>query len=259
MVTPAVPPLHRDCDFNGPLSDAHAARLIGTLGPLGGEHIVDVGCGWAELLLRTLEAAPTATGFGIDIGEDSIAHGRANARARGLADRVELVVGDAGEWSGGRDTAQGRPGADVVFNVGSTHVWGGDPVEHTTNALEALSALLRPGGRLLFGECFWTREPTDAELAAMYDTPRGQYRTMRGLVDLALSYGFRLGALSQASLEEWDDFENRHARGWEEWLLENPGSPDAEEVRARSDRHRVARVEGWRETMGMAYLTLVRV
>ena len=103
------------------------------------------------------------------------------------------------------------------------------------------------------------RRPTDAELAAMYDTPREQYRTMRGLVDMALSYGFRLWALSQASLEEWDDFENRHAKAWEEWLVENPGSPDAEEVRALSDRHRVARVDGWREVMGMAYLTLVRV
>ncbi|WP_306367488.1 cyclopropane-fatty-acyl-phospholipid synthase family protein [Nocardiopsis sp. CC223A] len=251
MTTPEPAPLYRDCDFNGPLSDDHSARLIGTLGPLDGRHVVDVGCGWAELLLRTLASAPTATGFGIDIGEGAIAHGRANAAERGLADRVELVVGDAGQWAGAN--------ADVVFNIGSTHAWGGDPVTHTANALEALSGLLRPGGRLLFGECFWTREPTDAELAAMYDTPRAQYRTVRGLVDLALSYGFRLRALSQASLSEWDDFENRHAKAWEEWLVENSGSPDAEEIRALSERHRVARVDGWREVMGMAYLTLVRV
>ncbi|WP_342455960.1 hypothetical protein [Nocardiopsis sp. N85] len=164
---------------------------------------------------------------------------------------MESVVGDAGAWSGA--------GADIVFDIGSTHVWGGEPAAHTTNALEALSDLLEPGGRLLFGECFWTREPTDAEPAAMYDTPRDQYRTMRGLVDLALSYGFRLRALSQASLEEWDDFEDRHARGWEDWLLENPDSPDADEIRARADRHRVARVDGRREVMGMARPTLIRV
>ncbi len=255
MVTPALSPLYRDCDFNGPLSDTRAARLIDGLGPLDGAHVVDVGCGWAELLLRTLERAPTATGFGIDLGGEALAHGRAGAAARGLADRVELVEGDAGEWTrAGSGTA-----ADVVFNIGSTHAWGGEPVEHTANALEALSGLLRPGGRLLFGECFWLREPTGAELAAMYDTPREQYRTMRALVDMALSYGFRLRELSQASPQEWDDFENRHARGWEDWLAANPGSPDAEEVRARADRHRVARVDGWREVMGMAYLTLVRV
>ncbi|RKS09468.1 methyltransferase family protein [Nocardiopsis sp. Huas11] len=251
MVTPPLPPLYRAADVNGPLSDEHAARLITTLGPLDGCRVVDVGCGWAEFLLRVLASAPTATGLGIDRGEEAIGHGRANARARGLDERVELVVGDVADWSGTR--------ADVLVNVGSTHVWGGDPVTHTATALGALAGLLQPGGRLLFGECFWLREPTDAELAAMYDNPREQYRSMRGLVDLALSHGFRLRALSQASPAEWDDFENRHAQGWEDWLLENPDSPDADEVRATADRHRAARVDGMREILGMAYLTLIRV
>ncbi|TDQ50302.1 SAM-dependent methyltransferase [Actinorugispora endophytica] len=251
MTDPPLPPAYRNLDFNGPLSDAHAARLLRTLGPLDDRRVVDVGCGWAELLLRVLELAPTATGLGIDLDEEAVAHGRANAGRRGLADRVRLVASDAGAWQGAA--------ADIAVNIGATHVWGGDPVEHTANALEALSAMLEPGGRLLFGECFWQRDPTDAELAAMYDTPREQYRTTRGLVDLALSYGFRLRALSQAGLEEWDDFESGHAQGREEWLLENPDSPDADEVRAAADRHRVARIDGWREVMGFAYLTLIRV
>ncbi|WP_017568967.1 SAM-dependent methyltransferase [Nocardiopsis halotolerans] len=251
MVTPAIPPLYRDADFNGPLSDAHAARLVRDLDSLEGRRVVDIGCGWAELLLRALESEPTATGLGIDLGREAIEHGRANARARGLDERVELVVGDVGAWSGAH--------ADVVVNNGASHVWGGDPVEHTVNALEAVSAMLAPGGRFLFGECFWLREPTEGELAAMRDVPRAQYRFLPDLVDLALSHGFRLRALSQASLEEWDDFESRHARGWEEWLLDHPDSPDAAEVRARADRHREFRVRGARSTIGLAYLSLIRV
>ena len=250
MTDTGITPLYRDCDFNGPLSDAHAARLIDTLGPLDAQHIADIGCGWAELLLRTLARAPTATGFGIDIDEGDIAHGRANAAARELDGRVDLVAGDAG-------TREGTD-ADIVFNIGSSHVWGGDPLTHTANALQALSATVRPGGRLLFGECFWAREPTDAELEAMDDVPRGQYRSIRALVDLALSHGFRLRALSQASLEEWDDFENWNAKAWEEWLVDNPDAPGADGIRARADRHRRARIDGWREVMGMAYLTLIR-
>ncbi|MFJ9553523.1 SAM-dependent methyltransferase [Nocardiopsis sp. NPDC101807] len=251
MVTPEIPPLYRDCDFNGPLSDAHAARLIRTLGPLEGRRIVDVGCGWAEFLLRTLESEPTATGFGIDRNGDHVRHGRELAAARGLDDRVELVVGDVGEWAGTE--------ADVVVNNGASHVWGGDPVTHTGNALAAASDLLAPGGRLLFGEGFWLREPTPEELGVLQDIPLAQYGSVPDLVDRALSHGFRLRALSQASLEEWDDFESRHAQGWEDWLLANPDSPDAEEVRARADRHREFRVRGTRETIGFAYLTLIRV
>ncbi|WP_394350447.1 hypothetical protein [Nocardiopsis quinghaiensis] len=47
--------------------------------------------------------------------------------------------------------------------------------------------------------------------------------------------------------------------GWEDWLLANPGSPDADEVRAGADRHREFRVRGTRETIGFAYLSLIRV
>ncbi|NYH55211.1 cyclopropane fatty-acyl-phospholipid synthase-like methyltransferase [Nocardiopsis arvandica] len=251
MVTPPLPPLYRDADFNGPLSDDHAARLIRDLDSLEDRRIVDIGCGWGEFLLRALASEPTATGFGIDLGEEAVGHGRANARGRGLADRVELVAGDVGAWTGTR--------ADVVVNSGASHVWGGDPVTHTANALEAVAGLLEPGGRFLFGECFWLREPTMEELEVMRDIPRAQYRFLPDLVDFALSHGFRLRALSQASPREWDDFENRHARGREEWLLANPGSPDADEVRAGADRHREFRVRGTRETIGFAYLSLIRV
>ncbi|WP_374224008.1 hypothetical protein [Nocardiopsis sp. MG754419] len=43
MTTPDIPPLYRDLDFNGPLSDERAVRLIRSLGPLAGRHVVDVG------------------------------------------------------------------------------------------------------------------------------------------------------------------------------------------------------------------------
>jgi len=78
-------------------------------------------------------------------------------------------------------------------------------------------------------------------------------------VDFALAHGFRLIALTETTVDEWDEFENLHCLGWEDWLLENPDSPDFEEVRDRADRHRHARVHGQRETLGFAYLTLLRV
>ncbi|WP_049569496.1 cyclopropane-fatty-acyl-phospholipid synthase family protein [Nocardiopsis sp. SBT366] len=251
MTTPEVPPLYRDVDFNGPLNDERAVRLIRSLGPLTDRHVVDVGCGWAELLLRTLATEPTATGFGIDLSEDYVRLGRANAKERGLADRVELVAGNVGAW-------RGEP-ADVMLNIGASHVWGGDPVVHTANALAALADLTRPGGRAAFAECFWKRPPTDAEMAAMPFIPRDQYRSMPELVDFALSHGFRLIALAETTVDEWDEFENWHCLGWEDWLRENPDSPDFDEVRDRADRHRHARVHAQRETQGFAYLTLLRV
>ncbi|WP_017585657.1 SAM-dependent methyltransferase [Nocardiopsis ganjiahuensis] len=249
MTSPELPPLHRDLVFHGPLSDQRAAQLVHSLGPLAGRHVVDLGCGWAELLLRTLAAEPAATGFGIDLDEEDIRRARANAEGRGLADRVDLEVGDVGAW-------QGEP-TDVVFNIGASHVWGGEPVTHTANALTALADLVRPGGKALLGECFWRRTPSEEEYAVMEGT-RGQYRPLPELVDFALSHGFRLYSLSEATVAEWDVMENGVLRGREDWLLANPDAPGADAVRERADRMRRFRLHGARETIGFAYLTLLR-
>jgi hypothetical protein len=248
MTKPEIAPVHEDLTFHGPLSEERAARIIRGLGPLDGAHVVDVGCGWAEFLLRTLEAAPTATGTGVDLDAQAIAHGQANAEARGLAERVSLQVADVQEWR------LGKP-ADVVIVNGASQVWGGDPLQHTVNALTEARKLLDGDGKLLLGEGFWEREPTAQQLAAM-PIPRDQYGSLADLVDLALEHGYRLLAVEQASPDEWDVFENGHALGWERWLRENPDSEHAGEVRAKADAHRTYRLRGWRGTLGLAYLTL---
>src|SRR5579884_3072899 len=111
-------PLYTSLSFNSPLSDWRAARLIESLGPHTGAHVVDIGCGWAELLLRLAASEPTVTATGIDSFEDEIEHGRANARARGLDDHVELICTDASPWRPKRQ-------ADVAICIGASHALGG--------------------------------------------------------------------------------------------------------------------------------------
>ena len=248
MTSPKITPLYEDVTFHGPLSEERAARLIRSLMPLDDAHVLDLGCGWAELLLRTLEAAPTATGTGVDRNEGDIAHARSNAEARGLTDRVTLVPADVAQWQPDRQ-------ADAVIVNGASQVWGGDPLQHTANALTEVRKLLNPGGRLLLGEGFWQQEPTEPQLAAM-PVPRDQYGSLADLVDLAHAHGYRLLAVEQASLDEWDVFENGHALAWERWLRANPDSVHAAEIRAKADTQRGYRLRGWRGTMGLAYLTL---
>ncbi|SDL72526.1 Methyltransferase domain-containing protein [Lentzea albidocapillata subsp. violacea] len=248
MTSPEIAPLHEDLTFHGPLSEERAARLIRSLMPLDDAHVLDLGCGWAEFLLRTLEAAPTATGTGVDRNATDIACAQANADARGLSGRVSLQVADVAEWH------PARP-ADVVIVNGASQVWGGDPLQHTANALTEARKLLAPRGRLLLGEGFWEREPTEAQLAAM-PVPRDQYGSLADLVDLAHRHGYRMLAVEQASLDEWDVFENGHGLAWERWLRDNPGSEHVAEIRAKADNARHYRLRGWRETMGLAYLTL---
>jgi cyclopropane fatty-acyl-phospholipid synthase-like methyltransferase len=237
--------------FHGPLSEARAARLVARLARTHPATVLDIGCGWGELMLRMLVAVPGATGTGLDTDEGDLARGRDNARARGLEDRVTFV----------RESGVGttRAPADLVLCVGASHALSdAQPPGHTVAALRALRRLVTPGGRVLLGEGFWQRTPTDAELAAMWPgISAGEMLDLAGLVDLAVGAGFRPAWIEVASLQEWDDFESGYQCDEEEWLASHHDHPRAAEIRGRLDQHRSHWLRGYRDILGLAYLTLV--
>lgn len=57
-------------------------------------HIADIGTGTGCLLLALLSELPKASGIGIDISPAALAIARENARALGLADRVQFLCGN---------------------------------------------------------------------------------------------------------------------------------------------------------------------
>ncbi|SDO04698.1 SAM-dependent methyltransferase [Lentzea jiangxiensis] len=102
MTPPEIAPLHDDLTFHGPLSEERAARLIRSLLPLDNAHVLDLGCGWAELLLRPLEAAPTATGTGVDLNPADTAKATAGRPRDAGGMRVGRVDGTEPGWSKAR-------------------------------------------------------------------------------------------------------------------------------------------------------------
>ncbi len=248
-----LPPRLGSLTFHGPLSEARAARLIERLAATGPADVLDIGCGWGELLLRVLEAAPAAKGAGIDINAEDLARGRALAEARGLADRVEFVE----ESALGTD----RGPVDAILCLGSSQALC-DP-EHPHDpaaALRELRRLLRPGGRVVLGEGFWQRTPTDEELAGMWPgAATGDHYLLGDLVDLAIEAGFRPAWIETASADEWEEFESGYRYDTEVWLAAHPDHPLAAETRERVDRQRATWLNGYRQVLGIAYLTLVAV
>jgi SAM-dependent methyltransferase len=239
--------------FHGPLSEARAARIVARLTANRPGTVLDIGCGWGELMLRILAAAPQATGTGLDTDQGDLARGRASAQARGLGDRVTFVQESAVKTSGGP--------ADLVLCVGSSHaLTDAEPPGHLVAALAELRRLVSPGGRVLLGEGFWHRTPTESELAGMWPgTTAGEFGDLAGLVDLAVAAGFRPAWTETATLEEWEDFESGYQCDEEEWLAAHGDHPEAAGLRAQVDQHRSYWLRGYYDLLGMAYLTLVPV
>jgi SAM-dependent methyltransferase len=229
--------------WNTPLSEEHAALLLRRLDVRPGARVLDLGCGWGELLLRAVAAGgvagPVATrGVGVDTDEDTLARGRRLAAERSLNRHVAFVMGEAAAW---------QEPADRVLCIGSAHAFGG-----TGAALDALATVVRPGGRLLFGEGYWQRGPT-AEATRIFGA---DVTDLAGLVEAARERGWRLLHLSTADQREWDDFESTWLAGRQEWLLTYPEDPRAAQVRAELDDRLRRYVGGYRDVLGLAYLVL---
>ncbi|MEU7028530.1 methyltransferase domain-containing protein [Streptomyces sp. NPDC046275] len=246
------PALASGLTFHGPLSEERADAMISRLAAASPGTVLDIGCGWGELLLSLVAAVPGATGVGIDINGDDLALGRQLAAERGLSGRVEYVQ------ESGYSTSRGP--ADAVLCLGSGQALcdpeGGYDLG---TVLRELRRLVRPGGRVLLGEGFWERVPTEDELARMWPGARADdHPTLDVLVDLVIEAGFRPAWIETASREEWEAFESGYRHAAELWLAAHPEHPLAAETRAKVDRQR-GQWLGYRGLLGIAYLTLVPV
>lgn len=227
---------YESLDFNSPMTDETANALVAELAAANPQRVLDIGCGWGELLLRLLAACPDATGHGIDTDEVLVARAEANASDRGLADRVTF---------GPRIEA--AEVADLVLSVGAEHVFG----DHA-DALAGLWDLTEPGGRVLFATQFWEQPPTDALQEAL-----GQLPTLAELVARSAGSGWRPLGLTVSSARDWDHFEFGFLADWEQFVMHPPDSEGATAAARAADAHRHSYLER-RGMLGFAFLTLGR-
>jgi cyclopropane fatty-acyl-phospholipid synthase-like methyltransferase len=250
---PDVGPCYRDLRFMAPLSEERASTLCQFLSRSVRGTVLDVGCGWAEMLIRVLEREPSAKGLGIDLDADAVAHGRALAQERGVADRLSLIAGDA--------KAHLPKAAAAVLCIGASQIWG-PPVQARLpldyrSALSALRPLLEAGSTAVYGEGVWTAEPTPEAVEPLAGRA-DEFVFLPDLLDTVRDCGFVVMRTHQATLDEWDEFECGYAARYARWLAEHPDEHEnAAEVRARMLAQSNAYFRGYRGVLGMAYLELL--
>jgi SAM-dependent methyltransferase len=225
--------------WNAPLDIDHADSLLERLGSEPGDRLLDLGCGWGELLVRALlRSDESVTAVGVDHDPVALDRGRQRVRETGLGARLEFAQGEASKWT--------EP-ADRVLCVGSAQAWGG-----AAQALEALTGFVRPGGRVLFGDGCWEKPPTGAAMAMFGDS----VLPLSELVGLATGTGWHVLGLSTADQREWDEFESTWRLGRQEWLMEESGGQVSGQVTAEVEQQLLEYVGVYRGVLGFAYLIL---
>ena len=122
------------------------ANILTSLNLHGDESALDLGCGRGAVLLMTAQLLPQGKATGVDIWQTSDQSGNtqaateANARAEGVADRIELLTADMRQL----------PFADASFDlvvsslaIHNIHAPGG-----RSQAITEAARILKPGGRL---------------------------------------------------------------------------------------------------------------
>jgi arsenite methyltransferase len=130
------------------------ARLLTELGLRGDECVLDLGCGRGAVLLTAARLVPRGSAVGVDIWRadqtgNSMQATMANAKAEGVADRVELHTRDM------TDLRFPEASFDVVVSNLAIHNLPDNQARRS--AIDEAVRVLRPGGHVVIADLGFTR------------------------------------------------------------------------------------------------------
>lgn len=126
------------------------------LGLRGNEQLLDLGCGRGAVLIEAARHLPAGRAVGVDLWRSQDQSGNdpgvtlANARAAGVADRVELHTADM--------TALPFPDGSFHVVTSALAIHNIPTPEGRHQALAEAVRVLRPGGRLLIADFRYTAD-----------------------------------------------------------------------------------------------------
>jgi len=202
--------LYESLPRQGPGNRASAARALALCRDLTpAPAVLDLGCGvgaqtihLAELLLGAIIAA-------LDSHAPSIERLGATVAVRGLAGRIQPVVGDMAE--------PGLPpeSFDLIWSEGALYNIG------IEKALRVCHELLRPGGYLAFTDAVWRRDNPPPEVKASFEA---DYPAMGRVADA-------LAAIERSGFSLIDHFTLPNEAWWDDFYT--PMETRIEELRGK--------------------------
>jgi SAM-dependent methyltransferase len=238
---------HEGLAFMNPLAEEDVDEMIEALELEAGAHVLDLGCGKAEILLRIVERYPDVRATGLDNSPAVLAEARRQAETRVPEAKVVLVEQDVREYAP-------EPGAfDLVVSTGGVAFRGG-----VGGTLAVLSGFVAPGGKLLFGEGYWREDPSAEYLVAL-GAAREELRNYEGTIEAAVEAGLDLKRAVTSGVEDWDAYEDAWARNGELYVNAHEGEDGVAELREWIANGRARyRDLGGREILGFGFFLFER-
>ena len=230
---------HANHHFSSPVSVETLDRVLALSGITHGWKTVDLGCGPGTMAVHLAER------YGVDVeavDRSQIMLDLAQGRLSGAAkQRVSLRLAESADY-----LAQAEP-CDLLVAVGAGALVPG--AADNAAQLRALAGAVKPGGRLLWGETFWKKAPSDL-LRAATGPAAALYASHADYVAAGEAAGLTPLYAAVSSDQEWDEYAWRYASAVEAYAEANAATPGAAEMRARIGGWRRMYLTEGRDTLG---------
>ena len=231
---------HAEHHFSSPVSVETLDRVLALSGIQRGWRVIDLGCGPAAMALHLADRYG-ATVEAVDRSPAMLDLARARAEAHAAGDRLTFHQAES------MDYLAARQPCDLLMAVGAGALVPG--ASDNIAQFKALAQGVRPGGRLLWGETFWKRPPSE--------TLRGGLGAVAALYAGHADYVFAGEAAGLTPLyaavssdQDWDEYAWRYATTVDTYAASNPADPEAAAMRQRIAAWRRLYLAEGRDAMG---------
>jgi ubiquinone/menaquinone biosynthesis C-methylase UbiE len=219
---------HASHHFSSPVSVETLDRVLAVSGIVHDWRVIDLGCGPAAM------TAHLAGHYGVRVeavDRSAIMLDLARDRLAGhpAGDRITFHQAESMDYLG-----QAEP-CDLLMAVGCGMLVPG--AADNTAQLQALAAAVKPGGRLLWGETFWKKAPSDM-LRTATGPVAALYASHADYVAAGEAAGLTPLYAAVSSDQDWDEYAWRYSTAVEAYAQAHPDAPEAPAMRAR--------IAGWR-------------
>ena len=144
------------------------------------------------------------------------------------------------------------PGGTVAGGIGASWIFDGH-----RGTLDALSAMVEPGGLVVVGEPFWLKEPAEDYLEAT-GMSRDLFGTHFENVQAGEARGLNLLHSFVSSLAEWDTYEGLKWSAVDAYTRANPEDVDLPVILERLSKEKQTYLRWGRDTLGWAIYVFPR-
>lgn len=194
-----------------------------------GSDVLDYGCGQGEVSLE-LANCFQAHITGVDPNPNAIARCRTKMLGRFFAEAFQATRFDPKSF-------------DLIVNIGAS--------PGLQKLLEEVTPLLRRPGRLLVGDIYWRRRPSE-ELRTFLGEPADQALTLDVQQAALVQKGFVIERTLLATDADWDRYEDEYDTNMVAHLEAHPEDPDFDAFESRRRAWRAMYLKHARGTMGFA-------